>query len=257
ELHRPLLSHSELSVVADNPSSLFDALTGVLGLDELSDAAEMLRKGRLEAEKPLKAVRKELTDDVLPTLAASEDERAAAVGEALSGRSWDLDTAGAVAAGTGSAFEGTDALGAIARLALPAPDEVEAMASALEEAVARRRNLEGSEAGRSRRSIDLLEAALAEHADHGDQPCPVCGTGSLDPAWRRRAEQQVEELRRSAADYDAASQALDQASGRAKAAIRPVPPELSEPPSGLEIDSCRETWQRWASPPEDPTELAG
>src|SRR5690606_14309155 len=134
-------------------------------------------------------------------------------------------------------------------------DDVDQIASELSEAATRLAALEETEAGRSRRSIDLLEAALAEHADHGDQPCPVCGEGVLDTDWRSRAEAQVQELKRTAAAYDEAARALDETRRRAQSLIAPVPFELSASVAGLETEPCREQWERWASPPADPEGL--
>src|SRR5690606_20912709 len=143
----------------------------------------------------------------------------------------------------------------ILHLQLPSADDVDQVANELSEAATRLAALEETEAGRSRRSIDLLEAALAEHADHGDQPCPVCGEGVLDTDWRSRAEAQVQELKRTAAAYDEAARALDETRRRAQSLIAPVPFELSASVAGLETEPCREQWERWASPPADPEGL--
>src|SRR5690606_15669650 len=163
----------------------------------------------------------------LPDLETSDDQRAAAVAEALRGRSWDLDTAGAIAGGGGPISEDAELLDRILHLQLPSADDVDQVANELSEAATRLAALEETEAGRSRRSIDLLEVALVKHADHGDQPCPVCGAGMLDTDWRRRAEAQVEELRRTAAAYDEAARLLDEIRRRAQSLIAPVPFELS------------------------------
>src|SRR5690606_31558111 len=144
----------------------------------------------------------------------------------------------------------------ILHLQLPSADDVDQVANELSEAATRLAALEETEAGRSRRSIDLLEVALVKHADHGDQPCPVCGAGMLDTDWRRRAEAQVEELRRTAAAYDEAARLLDEIRRRAQSLIAPVPFELSVSVAGLGTDRCREQWEQWASPPADPVALA-
>src|SRR5690606_7594716 len=255
ELYRPLLSHPELSIVADDPSTPSDALSGVLGLDELVAATELMRRRRLELEKPLKSVKKSISEELLPDLETSDDQRAAAVAEAFRGRPWDLDTAEAIAGGGGPISEDVELLDRILHLQLPSADDVDQVANELSEAATRLAALEETEAGRSRRSIDLLEAALAEHADHGDQPCPVCGEGVLDTDWRSRAEAQVQELKRTAAAYDEAARALDETRRRAQSLIAPVPFELSASVAGLETEPCREQWERWASPPADPEGL--
>jgi hypothetical protein len=101
DLYRPLLSHSELGVVASNPSSLFDALTGVLGVDPLLDGSALLRSRRLELEKSLKEAKKQLKDSALPMLDKSSDERASAARDAVSTSKWDLEAIEHLAAGGG------------------------------------------------------------------------------------------------------------------------------------------------------------
>lgn len=257
DLHRPLLSHPELGLVADNPSSLFDALSAVLGLDELAAATDLIRRRRLELEKPLKESKKRLKDDLAPTLAAADDARAATAGAALEGRSWDLDAAEAVASGASPAPEGAEALDALSRLTTPDADTTEAAAARLDAAGARLDELAGTQSGRSRRIVDLLETALAEHTDHGDRPCPVCGAGTLDGAWRTRAESQVTELKEIAADYDAAESEMNAAVRDARALLRPTPPELAGPPADLDVSEAREAWERWSTVPDDTSALAG
>lgn len=256
ELYRPLLSHSELGVVADDPSKLFDALSGVLGLDEVSEASEHIRRRRLEAEKPLKDARKRLKDQLLPDLEGSDDPRAASAGVALGGRQWDLEAAAVLASGGATPADGADVLAAISRLAVPDADDVEKCAARLETTARELRELAGSESGRSARTVDLLEMALAEHADHGDQPCPVCGIGSLDSSWLQKAEAQVAELRQQAAVFDAASAEADQAARAALDLIRSVPAELIAAVDGVDTDAGREAWEAWASAPDDSEALA-
>src|SRR5690606_18686055 len=205
----------------------------------------------------LKAVRKQIKDELLPALAESDDDRAASIADALSGRQWDLESAAAIAAGTGRADGGTDLLDAVLRIRFPEPAEVEGVASELESALARLAEVEESEAGRSRRSVDLLETALAEHADHGDQACPVCGAGRLDTEWRQKAETQIEELRRRTAAYDEAAAAAKDAHRRARGLVSPVPPELSDLSDELDGEGCRRAWERWAQAPDAPGDLAG
>ncbi len=256
DLHRPLLSHPELGVVAENPSSLFDALSSVLGLDDLAAAADLIRRTRLDAEKPLKEARKKLKDDFLPALAESEDERAAAATAAISGRSWDLEGASVIAAGLEQGTDSLASLDLLSRLTVPDHDIVVGAATRLETALSALKEQEWSESGRSRRSIDLLEAALAEHADHGDQACPVCGVGALDAGWRTDAEAQVAQLRRAAADYDAAVGELEAATRAGRELVRSVPAVLSDPPEGLDTSAAREAWGRWADLPSEPADLA-
>lgn len=256
DLHRPLLSHPELGVVAENPSSLFDALSSVLGLDDLAAASDLIRKTRLDAEKPLKEARKRAKDDLLPALEESDDERAAVAREAIGGRTWDLEAATSIGSGLEAPSGAGQPLEALSRLTVPDEETVAKATGRVEAALAAVKELEGSEAGRSRRVADLLEAALAEHSDHGDQPCPVCGKGSLDGDWRARAETQMVELRKAAADYDIAAGELGAATRQARDLLRPVPEALDDPPEGIDTSGARSAWQRWATIPDEAGDLA-
>lgn len=256
ELHRPILSHPELGVMADNPSSLFDALSSILGLDDLAEAADLLKRTRTELEKPLKDAKRRLQDDLLPALTASDDPRAEAARGAVDRRTWDLDAAAATVISREEPTEATGPIEALARLEVPDAAAVETAVSELHRSRATLTELEGSESGRSRRTIDLLETALAEHSDHGDQPCPVCGTGSLDAAWRSRAEAQVAELRRLAAAYDAAVQEAVRCQRQARDLVRPLPAVLADPPAGFDVSRAVAAWERWAEIPNDSATLA-
>src|SRR5690606_7972621 len=109
--------------------------SGVLGLDDVTNASEHLRRRRLEAEKPLKEVRKRLKDQLLVDLARSDDPRATAATAALAGRQWDLDGAAALAAGGAAASEAVpDGLAALSRLTVPPADQIEAAATRIEAA---------------------------------------------------------------------------------------------------------------------------
>ena len=91
ELYRPLLSHPELGTIATKPSGLYDALSKVLGLEEMSDAIQNLSKARTERERLERDVQTRLDKTIIPTLQATDDFRATAALEFLSGKAWQLD----------------------------------------------------------------------------------------------------------------------------------------------------------------------
>lgn len=254
DLFRPMLSHPELAAVVDTPSSLFDALSSVLGIDELAAAAELLRRTRLELEKPLKESKKDLKDRLIPELSASDDERAVRCLEALSGRTWDLTVAEATVSGLDDAVPATDYLDRLSLLAVRTSEEVEEAAEGVAKAVSTVAEQTDTEAGRSRRMIDLLQTALDEHAEHGDSPCPVCGVGSMDAAWRSQAEAQLADLRSRSGAYDQATAELKRAVARARALISPVPDVLVEV-GEVDVAPARAAWEKWMAAPDEPGDL--
>ena len=249
DVYRPLLSHSELGVVASNPSSLFDALTGVLGVERLVNAAELLRRRRLELEKPLKEAKKELKDNLLPSLQSVEDERAGKAIDAVTARTWDLDAVGQVAAGAGSPDPQVRALRTIAEAEGPELDAVSELASRLESAISVVAQLEDAEAGRAARVALLLQQALHEHEDHGDMPCPVCGEGQLDASWRQRTEAELEKLNEAASAYREAVGARDTAAQEVRRVVNAR--ALSIDKVDLDTSEYESAVSRWRDLPED------
>ena len=82
----PLLSHNELGrILEGRPSELYDALASILGLIDIATAEGLLRNARLQAEKAIKTQQEEATR-ISGVLGAVEDERAATVLAALSGK---------------------------------------------------------------------------------------------------------------------------------------------------------------------------
>jgi energy-coupling factor transporter ATP-binding protein EcfA2 len=90
--YRPFLSHSELEAFFGSPSGLYELLASVLGLEDLTLAAARLAQARLARESALRDVKKRLPD-LLGIMEDTDDERAAACRDALSGRTWDLAAA--------------------------------------------------------------------------------------------------------------------------------------------------------------------
>lgn len=200
--HRPLLSYAELGIIASNPSGLFDALTGVLGLDEVNAAAETLRQARLDREALEKEAKKRLRDIILPELKASQDPRAQACEVALGSRKWDLNQVERVTAA--EIAPTSPGLRALVNLAIPSASEVAETVTALRGSSENVQAMAGSDSSRARRLADLLEKAVDHHRHEGDGRCPVCGLGNLDDQWRRAAQEQLEGLRVGAKKFDEA-----------------------------------------------------
>jgi recombinational DNA repair ATPase RecF len=205
--HRPLLSYNELgSLLDEGPSKLYDALSSILGLEDLVEAQRALADARRAREKTLK----EVTDArgrLLERLREIDDPRARRVTAALDGKEWDLDVveevlAGASSAGTGAAQ--IEVLRGLAILEPPEPARVSAVVAEMRAAAAALQSAQGTAAARSREAAAILDLALRYHAVHGDGDCPVCGrTGALDKAWSTRQRAAAARLREAARETDA------------------------------------------------------
>jgi recombinational DNA repair ATPase RecF len=215
--HRPFLSYNELgSLLDEGPSKLYDALSSILGLEDLVQGQAALQEARKSREKALKDAT-ESRDRLLERLRAVDDERARRVVAAIEGKKWDLGAVEAILAAAGSSGPTTEAevLRGIASLEPPDPSRVK---DAVAEMRAAARALEAATvtaAGRSRDAARLLEAALAFHAAHGDGDCPVCGRErALDRAWDKRQRTALARLRESAREADAAHERSEAARRR-------------------------------------------
>ena len=208
--HRPFLSYNELgSLLDEGPSKLYDALSSILGLEDLVEALGGLQEARRSREKALK----EATDArgrLVEGLRDVADERARRVLEAVEGKEWDLAAVGEVLGGTvsaGAPAAELDVLRGIASLEPPDPARVAAAVAEMREAGTAVRSAQETAAARSRDAAALLESALRFHAVHGDGDCPVCGgRGALDGAWSARQKAAVPRLREAARELDAVHQ---------------------------------------------------
>ena len=127
--HRPFLSYNELgSLLDEGPSKLYDALSSILGLEDLVEALGALQEARRSREKALK----DATDArarLVERLQGVDDPRALQVVAAASGKEWDLAAVGEVLGGLASSGKGAaeaDVLRGIASLEPPDPARVAA-----------------------------------------------------------------------------------------------------------------------------------
>lgn len=254
DLYRPILSYSELGVIAENPASLFDALTGVLGLDEVVVAGERLRQRRLALEKTLKEAKKQLKDEIKPMLEESDDQRAEAVLEAVSTSRWDLDVVEAAASGSGDSDADTGSLRLLAALSAPDPEQVARLAEDLRTVGGELESLEASDAGRSHRLASILRLAVEEHRDHGDRDCPVCGEGRLDSDWLRQASEELKSLEAAAESYRTAVERLDQVMAEARRVLDFDYPDAET--AVIDMGVLAEEVGMWSNAPDDPRGLA-
>jgi recombinational DNA repair ATPase RecF len=211
--HRPFLSYNELgSLLDEGPSKLYDALSSILGLEELVEAQAALQEARRSREKALKEAT-EARERLLGRLREVDDDRARAVVRAIEGKEWMLEAVHKVLVGSGPVVAGAeDVLMGIAALEPPEPAKVAAAAAEMRSAAAAVKSAIGSAASRSRDAAAILDLALAYHAAHGDGECPVCGReGALDEAWSKRRRGAVARLKKAAQEADAVHARADAA----------------------------------------------
>jgi len=226
--HRPFLSYNELgSLLDEGPSRLYDALSSILGLEDLVQASAALQEARREREKAQKDAT-EARGPLVERLRGVADERAARVVAAVEGKEWDLGAVEAALGGlapAGAVAAETDVLRGIAGLEAPEAARVAAAVAEMREAAAALRSAQKTAAARSRDAAALLEGALAFHAAHGDGDCPVCGRkGALDAKWSRDRREAAARLREAAREADSAHQRAE-AARRLWEGLAPLKPE--------------------------------
>ena len=253
-IFRPFLSYHEIGAMLEaGPAVLYDSVSRVLGLDDLVDARERLRQARLDRERAMREAT-EGRDGLLAGLEALDDDRAQQCIGALSGKAWDLDLVERTLGETGesAAADELTLLRQLAALDAPAEAEARGALDGLRAAQEAAEALRDTDADRALRIADLLAAAVAFHDHAGDQPCPVCGAGSLDAAWRDRAGREEARLRGEAGEAEAARQALGAAARSLRALIRPAPPVLGDASrAGVDASVAGAAWEAWAAVPED------
>jgi energy-coupling factor transporter ATP-binding protein EcfA2 len=174
--YRPFLSHSELEAFFNGPSRLYDLLSSVLGLEDLTVAEKRLSAARKERKIRLDEVIKDLPD-LLGSLDAVDDERAKSCRQALTSRKRDVQRAMAIATGGPSRqLDGEiGRLRQLSQLMVPSKEVVTEVVMALRTAAGALDEAAGSEAGQALALAELLSSALDHYHAHGAGACPVCG----------------------------------------------------------------------------------
>jgi DNA repair exonuclease SbcCD ATPase subunit len=193
---RPFLSYAELATMFDTLASLYDALTPVLGLEDLDALLKQISATRLAYDNQRKQVnqaRQALTAALDP-----DDERAALLAGALD----DLEALQALLEDTPTYGEDTNELRRVANRLVPGDDEIRAAHEALRVAARAHDDAAKTDAARATQLAALLEQALALR--QGDE-CPVCGATN---DWVARATTEAAELKRDAAQMTEAESAV-------------------------------------------------
>jgi hypothetical protein len=246
----------------EGPSKLYDALSSVLGLDELVAVEKLLADAKRSREKTYKDAKASL-QGLLPRLEQLDDDRARRCVGALGGKPWDTGAVESVVLGAAASAGVAGELEVLRRLSsIEGPSLEHAMEAAerLRQAAAALAAVAGTDAERARAVANLLQRALDFHAGHGDGDCPVCGRqGALDPVWRASAEAQVGELRVAAGAAEAARGRRDEAVRVARDLLTAPPPVFEQAAEvGVDASPALAAWRQWAegSRADDPDALA-
>jgi hypothetical protein len=234
---RPFLSYNELgSMLDEGPSKLYDALSTVLGLDELVTVQARLadaRKARQALVESAKTGAKLLAAEAETVGANTGEPRAVHLAAKLKAKTWDLPALHALAAGGADATrEKLDGLTRLAALVPVSVESAQAAVNRLRVAADRLAGLQGTDAARSLARARLLEQALAFHtahlstAAHGAKhdtgtACPVCGAAhGLDGDWHTRSTLEVTALKAEASAVQGAESEAAGALRDARSLIR-------------------------------------
>lgn len=236
--YRPFLPYNELGAIADEkPSALHDTLEEVLGLEAATQAADRLRRARLDRERAWKDVRAD-AKQLAARLQDVDDDRAARVVVQLEKASPNLDAIeAAVGVDAGGSDPGLTLLRQLAQLVAPNVELAQQHASELGEAARELASFAGTDVAEKARLADLLEAALEHHEHHGVETCPVCGEGRLDDTWAASTRRSVADLRAAARRVEAARTRLLEARRRALGHVVGAPDALRNAAS-VDIDTA-------------------
>ncbi|WP_045877998.1 AAA family ATPase [Pseudofrankia sp. DC12] len=258
ELWRPFLAYSELSgLITDRSSSIFDRISRLLGLEDLTAAEQHLVNANKELTRELRTVRDERAA-LLRELSASDDPRAFAVTAALGSqmwKSWKLEDAEAIARSGGWPCSGQPAPQValdreVLALAVVSAEVVAVEVARLRTAAQGLAGLSGTPADEARRLASLLRAGLEHQERHGDGPCPLCHAGTLDAAWRVTATAEVERLTALAAHAEATRVGATDALAAARMLVVAPPAVLSTAASSSDDEGrlaaeVLTAWERW------------
>ncbi|WP_158559837.1 AAA family ATPase [Prauserella sp. PE36] len=253
DLYQPILSYEELGGLLEaGPSKLFDKLDAILGLDQATDTERRLAEALKRLQEDDKAAKAEQRT-VKAALSESDDERAAEAFALLNKRPPALDDLAAIAVGRKNTPIGDLArLQALAGLRAPDRAEVAAVTEAVRKADRKLADHAIGSVDAAARRAQLLRDTLAFHDHAGDGPCPVCGVGTLDSAWRQQVERELESEDAELIVFQKARAERDRAVEQARALAREVPAPLRAGQFALEaFDTARTAWELWSQAPDD------
>lgn len=253
--YRPFLSYDELGrTITGRSAELYDTLTALLGLSELTEIERRLAKACDRLAKTTQRPAHDLPY-LLDQLRASNDPRAATAVELLTSSSLDLDRLAAIAADKGPADPAQQVvLRRLRRLAVPERSLINDVASELRGAAMELAMTAGTKGDRARSLVELLRQALDHHERYpAETDCLTCGApNALGPEWVNRVRAEIARLEPIAASTADAYQRAETARDQARFLMAP-PPSWLPPESEL-----GQIWAEWAAGAEitDLTQLA-
>lgn len=216
---RPFLAYAELATMFDTLSSLYDALTPVLGLGDLDALAAQLAQTRLALDGQRKAVA--AAKDQLAARLNPDDDRHALVASTIGGRKPDLAQLEALLQDTPSYTEDLTLLRRLAGLALPTDEQIRDAFQDLKGAERAHADASATDAARATNLASLLRKALTiRDPQRLTDDCPVCKTPDvLDEAWATAAQEEAAQLERQAQALTLANTQLTTARRRVEALL--------------------------------------
>ncbi|HVM09171.1 MAG TPA: AAA family ATPase [Acidimicrobiales bacterium] len=255
--HRPFLSYNELGgLLEDGSATLFAALSSILGLESLTEAANALGERRREVNKRLKAAT-DTAKTLVVKLKSADDERARRAASALAAKVPDLAVIDEIIVPGGDAPDADlSQLRSLATLHAPDPEAALQVADELEAAVAEAERVRSTDAGRALSTAALLEAALEHHQHHPTTECPVCGSaGVLADAWAEKARAEAAALRAAAEDAEHAQRNERERRRMATAFLSGPPAVVSSASTNIDTSGLASMWGAFAQPASDDTQL--
>ncbi|MFV8242622.1 AAA family ATPase [Mycolicibacterium peregrinum] len=250
EMYRPLLSYDELGgILEGRPSDFYDQLHKLLGLEQLTTAMARLEDEVKQLKQP-SAAQKTVRDGLRPKLESHDDPRALKALVELKKRRPDLNAVRPLIT-EGAAPTMPSAWSCAQNLATPDEHEVAQACQNLRLAA----DAEKAEVGRAdvlnADRVQLLELSLEFHASHGDQKCPVCGSGDLTAQWVAAARAALEESQQSAQSLSSARAATKQARAVLASVVHAVDAPPESDPSLSHLPTAQAAYEAFASLPAD------
>src|SRR4051812_38797763 len=252
---RPFLSYNELgSLLEEGPSKLYDALSKVLGLEELVAVQTVLAEAR-KARQEILDTAIEAAEEIKQQLDAADEgagyDRIESARKALKTSAWDLTALKKLT--HGAETREASQVETLRRLESIEPIDDNGVGRSVQSLRASARSLAdlaGTDAERSRQRATILEQALTFHEKHHGKDCPVCGSeGVLSPGWEINARKEVKTLRQEAAACDAADAATKTALREAQRHLGAPPPFLAQvKDAGVAgLADLRRLWLDWST----------
>jgi len=253
--YRPFLSYNELgSMLDEGPSRLYDALSLVLGLEDLVQAQDALAKARAERQKAWKLVdeqREEIVEVLKQFLEQDSDKRASRALDALTSKNWGLVELQKLldSSDVSSDDQEVTVLNRALLLETPDPERIKKAATGLRAADAQVKKVAGTDADRARKLALLLEQAMKFHESHAGGDCPVCGTKrAIGVSWAKQTRQEIDRLKALAAESEAAHRGAEETRSQAVALIASAPDALLTQLFNIGVDGldvARAAWKEW------------